>query len=131
MTSNNVAVGLTAADDQEGVGLQTGSSTVAMEIDNYSLRSTQVAHIVLEDVQNVEDSGGHYLEQSCGGHYLEQSCGGYYLEEVPTSDDAGMGMKPLDCKPSTDHSSQSLFHSTLQTVERNSDSHTPSIPMQY
>ena len=66
MTSNNVAVALTA--DLEGAGLRTGSTdkAVTMEMNKQLLavRSRPV-HVVLErcELGTVLQNDGHYLEQ--------------------------------------------------------------------
>ena len=118
ITSNNVAVALTANEDLEGVGLRTGRSyeTVAMETGKHLPRS-KVAHIVLEERGRESGSGEEGKdEKETLVHFRFKGDDGHYLEKFPESKtDAGMGIRPRDRLLSRGHSTQrSLFHSTTQ-----------------
>ena len=103
MTSNNVAVALTANEDMEGVGFRTGSSynAIAMETDKHSQIVSKVAHIVLENETEEGRRDGEDKEPLFKTRFGD--CGGHYLEVVPKSqsNSTGIGMRPPDCKLST------------------------------
>ena len=122
MTSNNVAVALTANEDLEGVGLRTGSSysAIAMEMDIHSQMS-RVAHIVLENEREEGRGEGEDKEPLFKMRFGD--CGGHYLEEVPKSqsDSTGMGMRPLDCKLSTVNRQEDLYSIPLPRAPKQID----------